>query len=172
LEVQTLKALASAATKGATASPEVQTYSGVTQQPKKVGLNTIGVKPAAKITTQQRPTVPVPKPLQNKPIAPVKRQKNELEIEKILIEEGISREEYERQYDPNYKPLNKPLHKMTEQELRERNKQALVKRAVPNNAIPMPTAEQEEMIHTQRAQAASVNPNMQRIMNALINQKK
>jgi len=38
-------------------------------------------------------------------------------------------------------------------------------------AIPMPTAEQEEMLHTQRAQSAAANPQMQVLMAALTKKK-
>jgi hypothetical protein len=39
-------------------------------------------------------------------------------------------------------------------------------------ALQMPTAEQEEMLHTQRAQAAASHPQMQSIMSLLLNNGK
>jgi hypothetical protein len=176
LEVQTLKALASAATKGATAAPEAQQFSGAQTAvtPRRTGLNPIAVK------TPQRQSAPAPKapakPLAQKPATPVKRdQRTEAQIEQILAEEGISRAEYERQYNPNYKPLTKPFHEMSEAEQKEWKRQEALKtnKQVKNPAaIPMPTAEQEEMLHTQRAQAAASHPQMQSIMTLLLNQKK
>lgn len=173
LEVQTLRALASAATKGATASPEAQSFSGVQAAPRKAGLNTISVK------SQPRQAAPQPKaqqrPLQQKPQAPVKRTRTEIEIDRILAEEGITREEYERTFDPNYKPLSKRADQISEAELKERARQVVQKNPgqVKNpSAIPMPTAEQEEMLYSQRAQTAAAHPQMQGLMNLLLTQQK
>lgn len=179
LEVQTLKALARAATKGASAAPEAQTYTPQPVAPARVGLNTIS-RPAPRVVQAQpkpvaRQAAPAPakqapqKPLPQKAAAPIKRDpRKEAEIDRILAEEGITREEYDRQYDPNYKPLEKnPFGGMTDQDLINRNKQAKTRRAVNPNAIPMPSPEQEELLHTQRAHAASVNPQMQSIMSLL-----
>ncbi len=174
LEVQTLKALASAATKGATAAPEAQSFSGA-QQPsaKRVGLNAIGVKPSQSARPAPKPVQKTARPL---PAArpPIERkQRTSPQIEQILAEEGITLEEYNRQYNPDYKPLDKnPFGGMTEQEILDRNKQARTKRAVNPNAIPMPTAEQEEMLHTSRANAAAAHPQMQSIINLLTTAKK
>lgn len=171
LEVQILKALASTASKGATAAPEVQQFSGAqaSEAPRRAGLNTIGVKSAQKPKAAPKQAS---KPLAQKAAAPVQRnQRTEAQIEQILQEEGISREEYERQYNPNYKPLSKPLANMSEAEIKEWRRQDALKtnKQVKNpQAIPMPTAEQEEMLHTQRAQAAASHPQMQSIMQLLI----
>lgn len=174
LEVQILKALASTASKGATAAPEVQVFSGAQAAvaPRKTGLNPISVKP-----TQKPVAKPAPKPLAQKPAAPVtrKQERTEAQIEQILAEEGITREEYERQYNPNYKPLTKPLSNMSEAEIKEWRRQDALKtnKQVKNpTALPMPTPEQEEMLHTQRAQAAASHPQMQSIMSLLLTAKK
>lgn len=174
LEVQALKALARAATGGATEAPEAQTFSGVQEAPKRTGLNPVAVKQAPKPAAIAKPVAKAApaKPLASKPAQPVKRTRQEVDIERILAEEGISREEYERQYNPNYKPLDKDPTEMDPEELKRRNAQAKVRRAINPNAIPMPTVEQEEMMYTQRAQAAASHPQMQNLMSLLLNQKK
>lgn len=183
LEVQTLKALASAATKGVSSSPEAQVFSGVqTEAPKKrVGLNTISspTKPTLKPSvpkpvvrqpvknSQPVPTNTAQKPLSAKPATPIQRKQEDPDIDRILAEEGITREEYDRQYG-NYKPLEKPLHKMTENEIIERNRKVTAQKAAKSTAaIPMPSPEQEEWMHAQRAEAAAAHPQMKSIMNLI-----
>jgi hypothetical protein len=179
-EVAALKDLAYVATKGATARDEAQTFTpqAAPVAPRRTGLNPIAVKQAPKPAA--RPSAPVakpaaPKPLASKAAAPVKRDpKTEAAIERILQEEGITREEYERQYPPGYKPLPKPLNNMNEQELAEWKRQDALKtkaQVKSNFAIPMPSAEQEEMLHTQRANTAAANPQMQVLMAALTKRK-
>lgn len=173
LEVQALKALARAATGGATEAPEAQTFSGVQEAPKRTGLNPVNVKQAPKPAPVTKSISKVAaKPLAQKAAQPIKRTQKEIDIDRILAEEGISREEYERQYNPNYKPLDKYPTEMDPEELKRRNAQARVRRAINPNAIPMPTVEQEEMMYTQRAQAAASHPQMQNLMSLLLNQKK
>ena len=175
VEVAALKDLAYMATKGGSAAPEAQQFSGAPAAPRKVGLNTIAVKSQAKPAPAAPKTAPAKKPLAQKAPAPVKRDsRTEAQIEQILAEEGITREQYDAQYPPNYKPLTKPLSQMNEQELAEWRRQDALKtnRQVKNPAaIPMPTAEQEEMLHTQRAQTAASNPQMQLLMAALTKKK-
>ncbi|NJO48295.1 MAG: hypothetical protein HC840_01105 [Leptolyngbyaceae cyanobacterium RM2_2_4] len=177
LEVAALKDLAYMATKGASARDEAQTFTpqATPVAPRRTGLNPIAVKSQVKPAQRAAPAKPAPKPLAQKAAAPVKRdQRTEAQIEQILREEGITREEYERQYPPGYKPLTKPLGQMNEAEIKEWRRQEALKtnKQVKNpTAIPMPTAEQEEMLHTQRAQAAASHPQMQSIMNLLINSK-
>lgn len=184
LEVEALKALASAATKGATMAPEAQTFSGVEQprQAPKVGLNTIGTPkkaaPAAPKPMAAKPAAPKApaKPLAQKPAAPVKRDANrDAIIDKILAEEGITRAEYDAQYPPDYKALEKPVEQMSEAELRERA--IAMRRRSPGQvknpqAIPMPTIDQENMLHATRAQAAASHPQMQSLMSLLTNSGK
>jgi len=178
IEVAALKDLAYVATKGASSRDEAQTFTpqAVPAAPRRTGLNPIAVKPAARPSTPAaRPPAPAPKPLAQKAQAPVKRDpKAEAAIERILQEEGITREEYERQYPPGYKSLPKPLNNMNEQELAEwRRQDALKTKAQVKSqfAIPMPTAEQEEMLHSQRANTAAANPQMQVLMAALTKKK-
>jgi len=181
-EVAALKDLAYVATKGASAREDAQIFTPqAAPAPRRTGLNSIAVKPAAKPAPKSAPAprpaapAPAPKPLAKSAPAPVKRDpKTEAQIERILAEEGITREEYERQYPPNYKPLPKPLNNMNEQELAEWKRQDALKtkaQVKSNFAIPMPTAEQEEMLHTQRANNAAANPQMQVLMAALTKKK-
>lgn len=181
IEVAALKDLAYVATKGASSRDEAQTFTPqAAPAPRRTGLNPIAVKQATKPAPRPsapapKPTAPTAKPLAKTAQAPVKRDpKTEAAIERILQEEGITREEYERQYPPNYKPLPKPLNNMNEQELAEWKRQDALKtkaQVKSNFAIPMPTAEQEEMLHSQRAQTAAANPQMQVLMAALTKKK-
>jgi len=176
LEVQTLKALASAATKGATAAPEAQEFTGIQSAPRKSGINQIGTKQRRSMTEINKDikTNNAKRPLSQRPATPIKRR-NEADIDQILQEEGISREEYDRQYNPDYVPLKKPLGQMSENEIKEWKRQDALKtnKQVKNpNAIPMPSLDHENMMYTQRAQEAASNPQMQSIMNLLINKKK
>lgn len=178
LEVAALKDLAYMATKGASAREEAQQFTpqAVPVAPRRTGLNPIGVKHSAP-KPAQRQAAPA-KPLAQKPQTPVKRdpkqERTEAMIAQILQEENISRAEYDRQYPPDYKPLSKPLNNMNEHEIKEWRRQEALKthKQVKNPAaIPMPTAEQEEMLHTQRAQTAAANPQMQVLMAALTKKK-
>jgi len=179
VEVSALKDLAYMATKGKSAEPEVQTFSGAptTVAPRRTGLNPIGVKPSQKAAPVRQQSKPAPqqapkKALPQKAAAPVKRDpKTEAQIEQILREEGISREEYDRQYPPDYKPLSKPLGQMNEQEIKEWRRQEALKtnKQVKNpDAKAMPSVEQENMLHMARAQEAAAHPQMQTLMAALI----
>ena len=179
LEVRTLKALAATATKGATAAPEVQQFTvsgGQAPVRATTGLRPITVKKAQSASApaqRPQPAAPAPqkKPLQNAPAAPIKRMNPQ--IEQILAEEGVSLEEIDKTFDPNYKPLEKHPSTLPETEVIKRNKAASAGKMVKNPAaIPMPTAEQEEFHHSQRAAAAATNPQMMTIMNLLNNQVK
>jgi hypothetical protein len=176
-EIIALKDIAFVATKGASAREEAQTFTPqAVSAPRRTGLNPIAVKhPARMVPKAPAPKPAAPKPLAKSAAAPLKRDpKTEAQIEQILQEEGISREEYERQYNPNYKPLTKPLSQMNEQELAEWRRQDALKTKTQVKspmAIPMPSAEQEEMLHTQRANTAAANPQMQVLMAALTKKK-
>jgi hypothetical protein len=180
VEVLVLKTMASTFSKGKTESPEAQTFSGIEQPRRAAGLNTIGApKKAAPAPLAPKPAAkpaPAQKPLAQKPAAPVKRDSNrEAIINRILAEEGITREQYEAVFPTDYSALNKPFDQMSEEEVKERARQ-MHKRSpgqVKNSqAIPMPTQDQENMLHAQRVQAASANPQMQGLMNLLLTQKK
>ncbi len=175
VEVKALKDLAFMATKGESADPEAQVFSGPPAPVKKASLSTITLKAPNRpqVKTAQKPSEP--KPLAKKAAAPVKRdpkaERNEEQINRILREEGISREEYERQYPSNYKPLPKPLNNMNEAEIAEWRRQDALRtnKQVKNpQSAPMPTIEQETMIYTQRASEMAANPHMQTLISKLI----
>lgn len=184
VEIAALKDLAYVATKGASAQADAQAFTpqAAPVAPRRTGLNPIAVKSQPKQAA--RPAAPAAKPAQQKPLAqkaqaPVKReaprpQQNEQEILDLCMELGISREEYDRQFASFAGAMTKPMSQMNEQEIAERNRQIRERsgvRAKSPVAIPMPTAEQEEMLHTQRANTAAANPQMQVLMAALTKKK-
>lgn len=145
LEVQVLKKLASAASKGATEAEEAQV---VTQPnpiaPKKTTLNTIG---SSKPKQQAKP--------QAKPIAkaqPIQRK-------------AQTKRELPPEFEPDYNPLDKPVYEMTADELVERDRQALDrqkgrKAALPADRAPMPDyGTMEAMALSQTARATTPGRN-------------
>lgn len=138
LEVVVLKKMASQMSKGATSTPAAQAPQPVAKAiARKEGLNTIGTAP--KQLTKMQTSKPA-SPLAQKPQNPVQRaQKPQLPAPD----------------EQEYKPLKKPLHEMSAQEILDRNKEASARQAdrkpaKATGAIPQPTADQEEMFHTQR----------------------
>lgn len=128
LEVEVLKKLASAASKGATESEEANqpTETVQVQSVKKKTLNTISSnKPKAQPKPIAKKSEPIKR--QPKPQAPVTS-------------------------DPeDYVPLDKPFHEMTAQELAERDRQAAErqkdrKAAPPKNKTPWPDFATQEML--------------------------
>lgn len=105
LEVDILKKLASAASKGATETEEANQpaqQTGPSAPPKKKTLNTIG----------KQQTRPAPKPMAKK-AEPIQRQ-NKPKPKLDLPPE----------FEPDYVPLDKPINQMSAQELAERDRQA------------------------------------------------
>jgi hypothetical protein len=173
LEVEVLKSLASAATKGATASAEP--FNSV-QVPRKTTLNPIALRTTQPAKPVAKPVVKAPaKPLPSKPAPPVKRPQVSEAIQRILDETGVTLEDIDKTFDPNYKALTPDdLVGMTQEEIDERNLQGArrtQRKAPAKNTIPMPTLEQENMMYQQRVQAENSNPNMQRIMGHLLGKK-
>jgi hypothetical protein len=163
LEVEALKSLAAAATKGA--SRDAAPFdAGQEPAVPRTTLNPIGkskapVKQAVKA-----------KPLPKAPISPVKRQKVDGAIQRILAEEGVTMDQINEVFDPNKKPLTpEDMAALTEAQIIERNRQATLRnrQAANPQAIPMPSAEQIEMMVTARANAAAAHPQMQKIMGLL-----
>lgn len=176
LEVETLKALASAATKGATAVSEPFTSGASAPAPRKTSLNTIAIKNSSTKTVPVKQPVKKAesKPLPTKPATPVKRTKPSDAVQRILDEEGLTLDQINEVFDPNQQYLTpEQMAMLTPEQIIERNNQSarrLGKTVPSRNAVPMPTQEHIESIYTSRANAAAANPQMQMIMNA-INQK-
>lgn len=135
LEVDVLKKIASAASKGATEQPEAEKATWDNPpQPKKQSLTPISSTPK-----------PQPQKLTAKPKAPIAR---------VATTAPIVKEEYE--------PLKKDPSQMSADELIERNKQAAerqarVKPAKSSDAKPMPSYEQQEMLHADRMANTNVS---------------
>jgi len=154
LEVDILKKLASAASKGATESEEAQAeMPEPVLPPKKKTLNTIGSsKPQAK---------PQPKPMARK-AEPIKRQ-------------AKPRPELPPEFEPDYEPLDKPIHKMTAAELAERDRQAAErqrgrKAALPPDRVPMPDFATQEMLAMSQAARATGGVSGMSAMNGKLSQ--
>jgi len=176
LEVEVLKSLAAAATKGASREAEAFVPEVAPAEPKRTTLKPIAI-PA------NRTAVPKPvakaaqpaarKPLPAKPAAPVKRQKVDERIQKILQEEGVTLEEINATFPPDYKPLDPAFtENLSPEEIARRNadsKRRLQKTVPSPTAAPMPDQEQINAMYTNRVQTASANPQMQTIMHLLLN---
>jgi hypothetical protein len=156
LEMEALRAIAAAATNGATKKDAVL-------QEKRAGLNTIGGSTKAK----PLPSVPSTTIKRN---APTKDRQDD-EINRILQEEGIAREEYDAVYG-DHDPLKKPLELMSSEELVQRNNRINRKQVKNPSAIPMPPPEQVEGMYAARATQAAAHPQMSMIMNLLEKSKK
>lgn len=146
LEVDILKKLASAATKGKSEYsdnyvPEVRRIrEEIPVIHKKAALNTIGSMSSTKKPIRPAPVVPK-RPLPSRASSPVKRSKLDMTIDQICREEGVPRELLEE----HLKPLKKAAHELTGQEIQDRNREVSQRRATQvssSNALPMPTQEQ------------------------------
>jgi hypothetical protein len=169
LEVEVLKAMASTFSKGATQTPEAQTFSGTPVVPKKSSLTPIG--PRKDPTKQQRP-------LPKSPATPVQRKLSATE-EQILAEEGVTREELLAVFPDGYKPIGKPLEQLSETERIARMKETArrIKGQVKSqSAIPMPDQEQVNAMVLNRVQQdiqqASQNPVASKLMAYVLQGKK
>jgi hypothetical protein len=176
MEVKALKALAFAATKGASEHsdayvPEVRRTSQelptVSSAPRKAGLNTIGgsTKRPSKPAQQQAPQR-TSKPLPTRAAAPVKKTKLDLDIDQICREEGISRELLEE----NHVLLNKPLNQLTDSEVMARNKRVRNAHATTRHAMPQPGYDQELSLASSHAQSiVGGNAHMQKVLDIVKN---
>lgn len=158
LEVEVLKAVASAATKGA--SENAESYVPETRVATKKVLRPIGGSTTAKKATVQHSA----KPLQSKPATPVTRSKMDQTIEQIAREEGIPRELLEE----NLPGVGgKPVGNMTEQEIIDRNRLATQRRgkhAKSPQAIPMATERQQEMLAESQVGSLGQSPLMKNLI--------
>lgn len=166
LEVEVLKSLALAATKGASADAEP--FVGPSAPPKKNTLNPISVRSNQ---TRPAPKKQEAKPLPTKAATPVKRAKTSEAIQRILDEEGVTLEEINQVFDPNQKYLTPDeMARLTPEQMAERNRQsaARLNKTVPSRqAAPMPSQEHIDAMYASRANQAAANPQMQMIMNLL-----
>lgn len=159
LEVMVLKKLASTYSKGATEAVESR-EEAPRQPPKKTGLKTISSKPQAAKVAPKAPQ----QSLASKPKAPIQRQA-------VAAPAPIT--------DDNYKPLDKPFEKMTAEEMAKRNKEAgerqSGRKAKSTIAMAQPSADQEEMFHTQRVMTSDnplASPNAVSAIIAQLNKSK
>ncbi len=162
LEVDTLKALAAAATKGE--SRDAAPLDLSSQKPAvRTTLNPIGQR-----SPTHAPKAPAKK-LQAKPQTPVKREVN-AKIQRILEEEGLTMDEINQVFDPKREYLDRKRRaSMTEDEIIERNRQASLrnKRAENPAAAPMPTPEQMEAAYMQRSMTTEAqNPKWRQLIEA------
>lgn len=172
-EVEVLKALAKTATKGTSENSDrfVPKVTRTTEE-----ISTVGNAPAKKNTLSpirnapsKRATPPAPqKPLQSRPLAPLKRTKLDLTIDQIAAEEGIPRELLEE----NVPGVGgKALKELSDTELLERNRLAskrLGTQVKSPHALPMATYEQTAQLAIERASQVSAGaPLMEQIIDAV-----
>lgn len=179
LEVDTLRALARAATKGASDNsdryvPSVTRTTSevdVVGRPAKTTINPIGG--ASKRAPRPAPVQPRQQKQENKPLAPrppapVKRASPSAAIQRILEEEGVTLAEINQVFDPNKKYLTpEELSMLTDDQVIERNRQIKNRQVSNPGAVPMPTMEQMESAYLARANQAAAHPQMQKIMGLL-----
>ena len=167
LEVEVLKRLASKATNGATETEEANEVANTFKQvPKRTSINPIGGV-AHKKTAVPTPVQRKSKPLPARPPAPVKRTRQELLIEQIAREEGISVESLEL----NTKGVGgKPIGQLNAAELEERNRLTAERRGVQaksSTAVPMATYEQQEQQYSRQVSAFGSTAFGARILDAV-----
>src|ERR1035437_3502975 len=172
LEVEVLKMLASTATKGA--SQEAEPFApNLAPAPRKHTVNAIALKGPSR--PQQQQVKPTARPLQKGPAAPVKRQNVSEAVQRILEEEGVTLEQINQTFDPNKKFMTQDeMDSLTIEQMTERNRQIALRagKAVPSSgALPMPSQEHMNALHTSQASRAEAHPQMQMIMAAINNKK-
>lgn len=188
VEVKVLKMVAEKASGGASKEsdrfvPEVtKTIEEVPVVGKRQGLNSITLKKAAPVKPKapaapQKQAAQAPKALKKSAATPVARAKKSNTPDQVVVNgEVITKAQIDATFEPDYKPLEKQIHEMTSEELLERNKETAKRRhkTVKNpNALPMPTYEQEAMLHQSRILENSQGSNaVALIMNAINNTAK
>lgn len=163
LEVVVLRKLASTFSKGATEQTESKVVAPTVTKPspRKEGLNTIGVKPAAKPN-------------------PVAKKQQQLNPKKQAPLERPAKPQQSNFKEEDYKPIGKPLHELTTDEMLKRNKevsdrQASRKTAKSATALPMPTPDQEAMFQEHRVLQSDhplANPNAVNAIVSALNKSK
>lgn len=169
LEVEVLKRLASKATNGATETEEAnQVADSFKQAPKRNSINPIGGAAHQKTAPTHVASKSKAKPLPTKPATPVKRTKEQLLIEQIAREEGVSVADLEL----NMKGLGgKPLNQLTVTELEERNRIAAARRGTQvksTTAAPMPSYEEQEMRAQQQVSGFGRTPLGAKILDSVM----
>jgi hypothetical protein len=158
LEVEALRAIAERLTQGASRRERSEAEQAP-PAPRQTRLNPIGggVKKQVDKSRPERRNRPLPE----KPAVPVKRIKVDPNLEADLRSRGIEREyieEAKRQLEQETgKPMNKKFEDMTDEELKERNRQIALRSRTQvrsPSALPMATPEQAEMLAVQAASSA------------------
>jgi hypothetical protein len=169
MEVQALKMLAAKVTGGKSEQPQAQI---APKAPAKKEITPItGSTKAAQTLAPiaPKPQAPKPqpqpqKPLQSKPVAPIQRQAPATPQEAAMAEINAVMDG----------KLTKKIEEMTSDELLEHNRKIserqAARKAKATNALPMPSAYQEEMLHTERV--ANAAPAVSAIVAALNQNKK
>lgn len=149
LEFELLKQLTFKMSQGKTGEQQPEVTAQVVR---KTGLNSIG-------SSQQKQTKSMPQEIIKKTSSPIKRIKIKPEVEQVLAEEGVSKEEIELEYVP----LNKPISELTPKEQAERIRQTQErlsknKRVDNPNKIPMPSFEVQAALAESRTAAVNKSP--------------
>lgn len=179
LEVDTLRALARTATKGASDNSDryVPEVTRVTEELENIG-------PRRSLNPINTPRKSAPKPVQKqarqlpqKPTAPVKRPAVSESVQRILAEEGVTLEQLNEVYDPNREYLSaEQIANLTAEQIIERNNQISrrTKTVKSSGAVPMPSQESMEQHYSAIANTRHENANqhMQNVINNLLQQKK
>lgn len=168
LEVQILKQVAAAASKGATERPEAEEIA--VQIQKKTTLSPIAVPkakgavapaPAPRPVGQGRPDLGPPKPLQARPKAPLKRGPK-VNLHEIEATRGLDDATAEAVVDQVMDGDGVDVTTMDEDQLKAHNAKADARRrprAKNPQAAPLPTVEMANYHHTMNAQ--QMDPKMQ-----------
>jgi hypothetical protein len=180
LEVEALRDIAFKLTKGATKSPDVEKYVAPVEPRRSNGLNAIG-------SSSMTPRLPPQKEsrrrsLQPKSPEPIKRPKVDPNLE-ARLRDGSYGMAVEQQYIEEAKrqlgmererPLDKHPSQMTEEELKERNRQASSRnrQARSTSALAQPSAAQMEGMIMSRVSQANSNagPGFQALLDIVARQ--
>jgi hypothetical protein len=167
MELQVLRLLANKASGGKTAEQPAPAREGLApmvappQPPKAVAKPMVAQKPA--------PLAKAEKPLPKSPQKPIERKKDPI-VDRILREEGLTREHLEE----NYRPLDKDPSQMTEEEKIQRNQEITKRRRLQtksDSAKPMPSFEQQNAYYSQQAAQVAGGP-MSLLLAAVANKNK
>lgn len=178
LEVEALRALASAATKGATKAPDVERYVAPVESRRSTGLNPIGSR-TPKPKREQKRTLPSRSP------EPVRRAPKVDPNVEARLRDGSYGMAVEQQYIEEAKrqlgmgppkALEKPIQNMSPEELTAHNKRnaSRYRQARTTSALPQPSAAQVEGMMMQRVSSATAQagPGFQALLDIVAKQAK